>query len=215
MGRARNPNGRSSIIRRDDGWHGFVSFGTDLRTGRRLRRHVRGQTRAAVAKKVAELERLRYAGYRGSEQTVGEWLDVWLDERRRGGTVRPSTLAGYELDIRCHLRPLLGARRLAQLNAADVAQLWIALRESGRQPPTIHHVRRTLSAALSTAASRGLLGRHPLPLAPHRPTAPRCASCSPATRCAASSLSQRPTSPVGQPDGGWRSWGCDRARCWG
>lgn len=169
MGKARNPNGRSSIIRRDDGWHGFVSFGADPK-GRRLRRHVRGQTKAAVAKKVAELERLRDAGYLGgSPQTVGEWLDAFLDERARARIVRPTTLAGYELDIRCHLKPFLGTKRLDRLGPTDIAQLWVALSEGHRGPATIQHVRRTLSAALSTAVNRGLLARNPIPLAPPPP----------------------------------------------
>jgi hypothetical protein len=55
-------NGRSSIYKDADAWHGWVSFGEDA-TGRRRRKHVRAQTKAAVAEKVARLERQRDAGY--------------------------------------------------------------------------------------------------------------------------------------------------------
>jgi hypothetical protein len=53
-------NGRSSIYKDADAWHGWVSFGEDA-TGRRRRKHVRAQTMASVAEKVAQLPTLSFA----------------------------------------------------------------------------------------------------------------------------------------------------------
>ncbi len=48
-------NGRSSIYRHDDGWHGWVSFGL-APDGTRRRKHVRGATKREVAEKVVRLD---------------------------------------------------------------------------------------------------------------------------------------------------------------
>ena len=53
----RTAAGRSSIYQLPDGsWRGEVSFGTDPATGKRVRRKVRGATKAVVAGKVRALE---------------------------------------------------------------------------------------------------------------------------------------------------------------
>jgi hypothetical protein len=57
-------NGRSSIHRRADG-EGWVSLGLHPVTGKRWRKHVRGTTKTAVARKVDELERTRDRGVSG------------------------------------------------------------------------------------------------------------------------------------------------------
>lgn len=61
--KTRTTNGRSSIFHseHDNSWHGYVTVGiTD--NGAPDRRHVRGKTRAAVTKKVRDLERRRDEG---------------------------------------------------------------------------------------------------------------------------------------------------------
>jgi len=59
---ARSANGRSSIFEGSDGyWHGWVTVGVKA-DGSPDRRHRRGKTRAAVTKKVQELERQRNEG---------------------------------------------------------------------------------------------------------------------------------------------------------
>jgi integrase len=51
----RGANGRSTIIKRDDGrWHGYVSMGS-RGDGRRDRRHVSSTARTDVVKKVKAL----------------------------------------------------------------------------------------------------------------------------------------------------------------
>ena len=70
-------NNRSSIYKGNDGsWHGWVSFGEGA-DGRRRRKHVRGQTKREVAKKVQRLERQRAGGYLGDRPLpVNEWLEL-------------------------------------------------------------------------------------------------------------------------------------------
>src|SRR3954453_23170037 len=113
----RGANGRSTIIKRDDGrWHGYVSMGTKG-DGRRDRRHVSAVTRGEVVKKVKELEGKRDAGLvsgAGRPWTVEEWLTYWADNIAPS-RVRPRTLNSYRSLIRMHLLPYIGKRRLDQL----------------------------------------------------------------------------------------------------
>src|SRR3954470_15696820 len=93
----RRSAGESSIYQDEAGrWHGYVSMGSK-RGGTRDRRHVSGQRRVDVVRKVRELERKRDQGTAataGKAPTVGQWLEHWLDAiaARR---VRLSTLHRY------------------------------------------------------------------------------------------------------------------------
>jgi integrase len=86
-----------------------------------------------------------------------------VQERRVAG-VRPSTLSGYRID-RKHLAPLAGVR-LARLTPERIGQLWSDLLAAGLSGGSVRHVRRTLSAALTTAMDRGQMARKPARLAP-------------------------------------------------
>src|SRR3954453_9212422 len=90
-------SGESSIYRDTDGrWHGYVSMGLK-EGGRRDRRHVSGQRRADVVRKVRALEQKRDAGTAasaGRAPTVKSWLSHWCDTIA-AGRVRPRTLESY------------------------------------------------------------------------------------------------------------------------
>jgi integrase len=157
-------NGRSSIYRDAEGWHGWVSFGVGP-DGRRRRKHVRGSTKRETAEKVARLERQRDVGYQGERPVlVADWLAVWIDNRVSAGA-RPKTVEGY-LGDRRHILPAIGDVRLDRLSAEHIDGLWRAIAASGAGPATCAHVRRTLSAALNAAVERGHLVRNPVRLSP-------------------------------------------------
>jgi len=163
-------NGRSSIHRRagSTGWVGWVSFGVDPSTGKRLRKKVTGQTKTAVAAKVAKLEADRDGGYvgLGGRSTVAEWLDFWI--ATKVGSVRPKTIIGYGVD-RAHITRSIGGVELTKLTPEHIERMYAAILASGCGPATTTHVRATLSAALSQAARRGRIARNPVPAA----TSPR------------------------------------------
>jgi integrase len=164
-------NGRSSIYRDAEGWHGWVSFGLDPE-GHRRRKHVRAPTKSAVADKVARLERQRESGYAGNRPlTVADWLDIWIGTRMTAGA-RTKTAEGYRNDQR-HVIRAIGSVRLDRLTAEHVDRLWRAILAAGAGPATCAHVRRTLSAALNSAVDRGHLVRNPVRLSePPRYDAP-------------------------------------------
>lgn len=75
--------------------------------------------------------------------------------------VRPKTVVVYRVDA-AHIVRAIGD---VELTAEHVEQLYAAILASGCSAGTVHHVRRTLSAALTTAAQRGRLARNPVPAA--------------------------------------------------
>lgn len=165
----RTANGRSSIYLGADGrWHGRVTMGSDPSTGKAIRRHVTARTQSEVARKVRDLEKARdLGGTGGSKQTVSEYLKTWIANREALGN-RPNTISGYRVDAK-HIEAAFGGVRLNKLTVDHVETLWkqmSAVRPDGRsRVGSIPHVRRTLSAALSDAAKRGLILRNPVSLA--------------------------------------------------
>jgi integrase len=173
VARKKNADGESSIYQGADGsWHGRVSVG--LRDdGTPDRRHVRGQSEAAVRVKVRRLERERDTGTvanAGERWTVGQWLEHWL-EYIAEPFVRTNTYVGYRGAVRNHLVPGLGAHKLAKLRPEHVERLYVTMlkrttrRGTPTKPATVHQVHRTLRAALNEAVKRGHLPRNPVLLA--------------------------------------------------
>jgi integrase len=158
----RGANGRSTIIKRDDGrWHGYVSMGTKG-NGTRDRRHVSAVTRAAVVEKVKALEAKRDAGVVGASGRallVDEWLDYWA-ENIASVRVRARTLATYRTMIRLHLNPYIGKRRLDQLQPEHLEQTYKQLLDKGLSPASVLRVHRMLHRALKIAMQRDRVARN-------------------------------------------------------
>jgi integrase len=160
-------DGRSSIHRCRDGngWEGWVSFGTDPATGARRRKHVRGQTKAEVDDKVKALETARDRGAlpTGPDRALSTYLDSWVSAR--ANVVRPTTRSGYRTDLLHVSRSGVGAVKVRNLTPEHIERIYAAVLDAGCGPGSVAHVRRTVSAALNTAARRGHIARNPVPLA--------------------------------------------------
>ena len=61
--------------------------------------------------------------------TVGEWLDLWLESKR----IRKSGVTRYETDIRVHLKPHLGSRRLDRLRVSHLAEMFTSIAEANAE----------------------------------------------------------------------------------
>ncbi len=166
--RRRNPNLRSTIYQGNDGtWHGRVSMGA-RDDGRPDRRHVRGKSRSEVTAKVRALERERdqdTARKAGERWTVGGWLTYWVENIAAPPHVAENTQLGYRVDVNRHLIPGIGAHRLEKVRPEHVERLYARLQRDGLSPGGVHHVHRTLRAALNEAVRRYYLGRNPVQLA--------------------------------------------------
>ncbi|MGW3007497.1 tyrosine-type recombinase/integrase [Streptomyces sp. NPDC001219] len=161
--RAKRPDGASSIYFGKDGyWHGRVTVGV-RDDGRPDRRHVMSKvSEAEVIKKVRELEKQRDAGKvrkPGRPWTVKAWLLHWVEEIAKP-SVRENTYAGYEVAVRVHLVPGVGAHRLDKLEPEHLERFYTKMLANGSKPATAHQAHRTIRTALNHAMRRGHVTRN-------------------------------------------------------
>ncbi|MFE3636028.1 tyrosine-type recombinase/integrase [Streptomyces sp. NPDC059168] len=160
--RSREPNGASSIYKGADGrWHGRVTVGVRP-DGKPDRRHVSRKTKAEVVKAVREIERKRDSGRLskpGEKWTLGSWLEHWVHEIAKK-YVAENTYAGYEVDVRVHLVPGIGAHRLDRLEPEHLEAFYAKMQREGSKAGTAHHVHRTVRVALAEARRRGHVSRN-------------------------------------------------------
>ncbi len=163
----RAPNGTSTIYLGSDGsWHGRVTVGI-RDDGKPDRRHVRGKDETEVTKKVRKLEQERDAGAvrkPGKPWTVKQWLTHWIDNIVPG-SVSENTLSGYQVAVRVHLIPGLGAHRLDKLEPEHLERLYVKMQQNGSKPATAHQAHRTMKTAINVAIRRGHLTRNVASLA--------------------------------------------------
>lgn len=176
---------RVSPHRRTVGGQIFV----DTPDGRRKRVSVYGDTEREA---LNELNKLRDQQRRGipvatTTLTVAEYMSYWLEHIAEPG-IRRTTYATYEGDVRLHIVPGIGKRKLKTLQAADI-RAWLSDlrtkcqccgqgRDAARDKPrccaladprccqaalsasSIRHVLRVLRAALQDAVDEELLSRN-------------------------------------------------------
>ncbi|WP_105970442.1 tyrosine-type recombinase/integrase [Streptomyces geranii] len=166
--RAKRPDGASSIYFGNDGyWHGRVTVGV-CDDGKPDRRHVSSKvSEAEVIKKVRALEKQRDEGKvrkPGRPWTVQAWLLHWVEEIAKP-SVRENTYAGYEVAVRVHLTPGLGAHRLDKLEPEHLERFYTKMQANGSKAATAHQAHRTMRTALNHALRRGHVTRNVATLA--------------------------------------------------
>jgi integrase len=77
-------------------------------------------------------------------------------------TVGENTQAGYEVDVREHLVPGVGAHWLDKLHVEHLEKLYAKILESGLFAGSVNRIHRTVRTSLNEAVRRGhlaILGR--------------------------------------------------------
>jgi integrase len=166
--KTRNPNGRSSIyLGADEYWHGRVTVGvTD--NGKPDRRHTMSKNKQKVVKKVQEWEKARDTKSvlkAGESWTVDGWLMHWIDNVVAPPVITENAWIAYDVAVRVHLIPGLGAHKLDKLEPEHIEKLYRKMTKSGAKPGRVHQVHRTLRAALNEAVRREKLTKNPVLLA--------------------------------------------------
>jgi integrase len=92
-------------------------------------------------------------------QTVGEYLERWLNDAVRG-SVKPVTLENRERVVRNHLTPALGRIKLKALTPAHIQSLYRAKLDEGLAPSTVHQIHSVLHTALKQAVKWELVPRN-------------------------------------------------------
>lgn len=87
--------------------------------------------------------------------TVAEWLDRWLAGKR----IRKSGLNRYETDIRVHLKPHIGGRRLDRLRVSHLSEMFTDIRDANAQILGDNAQRRAAIDEMATVPWKGVENR--------------------------------------------------------
>ncbi len=144
-----------------------------------------------------------------TSQSVGEYMEEWLDGLRLG----PTTVGVYRRLNRLHVDPYLGKVALQELTSARLSKHYRELERSGWKGRgdraglglnMVTKVHALLSGALTKAVSDGLLATNPAakadPRQRPRRSRGRC-RCGRPPRSGSSLVGRRRTSPSGSPSG--------------
>ncbi len=153
-------NGEGSIYQRksDGRWVGQFKASTASGAGRR---YVYANTQQEALKKLKEEMTRAEAGLLGEagRTTVAEYLGWWMENVVRGD-VAHRTYHNYLSQIRNHILPALGKKKLRALKLEDVEGLYRSMTASGLSSATIRYVHSVLRRALKQAVVRGLVPRN-------------------------------------------------------
>jgi integrase len=136
--------------------------------GKPDRRHVRGKTKAEVTDKVKRLERDRDEGKvrkPGQNWTVEQWLTHWLTTIVAPPAITENAHAAYDVAVRVHLIPGIGAHRIDRLEPEHLERLYRKMVNNGAKPGRAHQIHRTIRAALNEALKRKHITENPAVLA--------------------------------------------------
>ena len=99
-----------------------------------------------------------------SDMTVGELLDLWL-EQEMPKTVRPENQETYRIVVTKHLKPALGSLRVQRLTVHAIEALYAKLGEEGYSPSLIRKCHLRLSSELKLARRWGWVVENPCDVA--------------------------------------------------
>lgn len=168
--RRKRGHGEGTIYQRKDGrWCSQITVRIDPATGKPKRKTLYGRTRREVAD---ELARIRHELATGTyiepaTCTLGEWLDRWMTEYKKGELKR-STYENYETIIEAHIKPDLGNIPLAKLQPQMLQSFYNKKLESGRRDGKegglstrmVRYFHAIIRQALEQAVREGLLPRN-------------------------------------------------------
>jgi integrase len=155
----RRGNNEGSIYRRKDGyWVG--QYGVQTATGHKTR-YIYGKRREEVREKLTKAIADRDGGFTFNDEnmSVGEYLKRWLNDSVRG-SVRASTHASYEGQVRRYIMPAIGRIKLAKLTPSHVQHLYREMQDRGLSPRTVQYTHAVLHRALKQAKRWGMVDRN-------------------------------------------------------
>ena len=141
-------------------WEGRVTIGYNP-NGTQVRRLITAPTQKQLTERMREATAALEAGNPPPQQalTVAAFLNEWtLDVLP--GSVAATTLQQYRDVVRLYIVPKVGKKKLAALNARDVARMLADLEADGKAPNTRRLARSVLRRALRWAEAEGLIARN-------------------------------------------------------
>jgi integrase len=153
-------NGEGSIYQRKSDGRWVGQFKDDAASGSGIR-YVYAKTQQEALKKLKEEMARAEAGLIGEagRTTLAEYLDWWMENVVRD-EVAHRTYHNYLSQVRNHIVPRLGKKKLKALKLEDAEGLYRSMAASGLSPATIRYVHAVLRRALNRAFVRGLVPRN-------------------------------------------------------
>lgn len=127
--------------------------------GREKRQNVRSKSLSEFKEKLRAAQNLREQGYDfdSKNMTVGEWADQWLETYKRPH-VREHCAQTYEINIRLHIKPVIGHILLSDVKPFQLQSLLNTL--DGKSKSTAQKIYFCLRQMFSQAYSNGLIVRN-------------------------------------------------------
>jgi integrase len=153
---AKRGHGEGSIYQRKDGrWAASITFEN------RKRKTFYGKTRKEVQDKlnVALHEQQQGTFVTGSQQTLKQYLDSWLEEVHKP-SIRISTYVKYRSMLDGHIIPALGHIKLQKLTAQQVQKFYTEKLKEGLSAKTVSLLHGLLHHALDNAVRWNLVPRN-------------------------------------------------------
>jgi integrase len=119
------------------------------------------EARVLKAELTADVSRGEYREQ--SRITFGDYADEWMRTYtgRTSRGIRPATMRGYCRDLRLHVLPVLGPRRLGHIEPRHVRLLAADLAAAGKSPATVRNIMAPVRAMFATAVDDGLVRANP------------------------------------------------------
>lgn len=155
----RNLSGEGSVYQRKDGRWVASAYLPVVGAGPK-RVYAYAKTRAEANAKLRDLvdRAEKNIPVAPASLTVESYLAEWLAHVRQH--VRPSTHVGYESNVRLHLVPRIGRKKLTRLSVRDVRLMIDNMRASGMSARSIQYAHATLRTALEHAVREELVPRN-------------------------------------------------------
>jgi integrase len=148
---SRRGRGEGSIQERTDGrWEAIIDLGRVNGKRKRLSLYAATRREVSVALNKRLSDRRNGLPVATERQTVGQFLDNWLENTVRP-TARPRSYESFGTIVRKHLKPVIGHIQLAALSPQDVQQMMKRKSDEGFSPQTVAQTRTVLRSALNQA----------------------------------------------------------------
>ena len=164
----RRPSGDGMVRKREDGrWEGRIVVG-HKDNGEPIFHYVSAKTQKALLDKLHKSID-EYYGAELTEQsrmTLGEWLDIWLEECA-APSLRPTMIKGYRGYVEQKIKPYLGDKQICKVTTADVQSLYRKLQQEGGANggplagTTVRRIHNVLHQAMDVAVNRHLTAKNP------------------------------------------------------
>lgn len=113
-------------------WEARVTVGRDPGTGKQIQKSFSGKTQKEVREKMqaAAVAVNEQTYIEPSKLTLAQWLDIWVNNLY---AQKPTTLKHYKTQIEVHIKPHMGALKLADLQKSDFDRFYKYLLTSGKE----------------------------------------------------------------------------------